>query len=134
MGKQAAATLKREGADLAHKVKNNTNLKSAVVKKAVSKVKDGGKSAYKGVKSTMKPSGAHAPLKSRSTHGKNLRIEINNEPHSAPASPTLGDRRRPSATSTISGQGLAGREGYSDLESYSVASSGSTQSIKRYDN
>lgn len=131
MGKQAAATLKREGADLAHKVKNNTNLKSAVVKKAVSKVKDGGKSAYKGVKSTMKPSGVHAPLKSRSTHGKNLKIEMSNEPHSAPASPTSGERRRPSATSIISGTGIGGREGYSDFESYSVGSSGSSQSMRR---
>ena len=126
MGKQAAATIKREGADLAHKMKNNSN-----VKKAVSKVKGGGKSAYKGVKSTIKSSGAHAPLKSRTAQGSNLAIEVTNEPHSAPASPTLGERRRPSASSAISGIGLASRDGYSDFESYSVGSSGSSQSMKR---
>ena len=126
MGKQAAATIKREGADLAHKVKNNSN-----VKKAVSKAKAGGKSAYKGVKSSIKSSGAHAPLKSRSNQGHNLAIEVNNEPHSAPASPTLGERRRPSASSAISGFGLPIKDGYSDFESYSVGSSGSSQSMKR---
>ena len=127
MGKQAAATIKREGADLAHKVKNNSN-----VKKAVSKAKAGGKSAYKGVKSTIKSSGTHAQLKSRSTHGNNLAIEANNEPHSAPASPTLGERRRPSASSAISGVGITSKDGYSDIESYSNGSSSSSQSMKRY--
>ena len=61
-----------------------------------------------------------------------MAIEVNNEPHSAPASPTLGERRRPSASSTISGVGLTNKDGYSDFESYSVGSSGSSQSIKRY--
>ena len=129
MGKRAGATIKREGADLARIVKNNSN-----VKEAVSKVKAGGKSAYKGVKSSIKSSGTHAPLKSRSNHGNNLAIEVNNEPHSAPASPTIGERRRPSASSTISGVGLTNKDGYSDFESYSVGSSGSSQSIKRYFN
>ena len=130
IGKQAAATLKREGADLALKMKTNTNIKSAVVKKAVGKVKDGGKSAYKGVKSTIRPSGIHVPLKSHSIRN-NLSIEVVREPHSAPTSPTLGEKRRPSATSIVSGTAVIGREGYSDFESYSVASSGSAQSMKR---
>lgn len=130
MGKQAAATLKREGADLASKVKHNTNLKSAVVKKAVSKVKDGSKSAYKGVKSTMKPSGTHAPLKSLSTHRNNLGLEKPNEPHSAPASPTLGEKRRPSVVSNTSGVETATKDGNGDFESY-LNTFGSTQSMRR---
>ena len=130
--KQAAATLKREGADLALKVKNNTNLKTAVVKKAASKVKDGGKFAYKGVKSTLKQSATHAPLKSQSNHRNNLSIELSHEPYSAPTSPTLGERRRPSASSIASGTGLSSKNGYSDFESYSIASTGSSQSMKRY--
>ena len=131
MGKQAAATLKREGADLAFKMKTNTNKQSAVVKKAVSKVKDGGKSAYKGVKSTIRTSGVHAPLKSHHHNRHNLSVDVGREPHSAPTSPTLGGMRRSSATSIVSGTGVVSREGHSDLESYSFASSGSSQSIKR---
>lgn len=51
-------------------------------------------------------------------------------PHSAPASPTSGERRRLSATSIGSGAEVTDRF-HSDYETYSGASSGSSQSINK---